>query len=202
MYFVSCKFHAQISSIRNAPTIAQPHWFFFLFTWWTSEGGTYRKITGSNLPQKQAILWNWPKMLNHDANSIRPSSQLKPYYKSTITAVKKVPRKILQEKNPRQNPQTFIQQKSSDTFLQIGWGNRRLFLGFVLKGYSSSTFKCPCFHPFCFSTISGVKKHQEGPNPVFLNPVFQGSSCIHWHLLGFGKKVSFGKGVFSEKSIF
>ena len=34
----------------------------------------------------------------------------------------KVPRKILQE-NPRENPPKFIQQKSSDTFLQIGRGN-------------------------------------------------------------------------------
>ena len=33
----------------------------------------------------------------------------------------KVPRKILQE-NPRENPPKFIQQKSSDTLLQIGWG--------------------------------------------------------------------------------
>ena len=35
----------------------------------------------------------------------------------------KVPRKILQE-NPRQNPPKFIQQKSSNTFLQIAQGNR------------------------------------------------------------------------------
>ena len=35
--------------------------------------------------------------------------------------VGKVPRKILQE-NPRENPPKFIQQKSSDTLLQIGWG--------------------------------------------------------------------------------
>ena len=35
----------------------------------------------------------------------------------------KVPRKILQE-NPRENPPKFIQQKSSDTFLQIGRANR------------------------------------------------------------------------------
>ena len=38
---------------------------------------------------------------------------------------KKVPRKILQE-NPRQNPPNFIQQKSSNTFLQIAQG--KLFL--------------------------------------------------------------------------
>ena len=35
----------------------------------------------------------------------------------------KVPRKILQE-NPRENPPNFIQQKSSDTCLQIGRGKR------------------------------------------------------------------------------
>ena len=35
--------------------------------------------------------------------------------------VGKVPRKILQE-NPRENPPKFIQQKSSDTFLQNGRG--------------------------------------------------------------------------------
>ena len=34
----------------------------------------------------------------------------------------KVPRKILQE-NPRENPPKFIQQKSSNTFLQIAQGN-------------------------------------------------------------------------------
>ena len=37
--------------------------------------------------------------------------------------VGKEPRKILQE-NPRENPPEFIQQKSSDTFLQIGRGKR------------------------------------------------------------------------------
>ena len=37
--------------------------------------------------------------------------------------VGKVPRKILQE-NPRENPPKFIQQKSSDTLLQIGWGKK------------------------------------------------------------------------------
>ena len=46
--------------------------------------------------------------------------------------VGKVPRKILQE-NPRGNPPKFIQQKSSDTLLQIGWGKKELsendFLG-------------------------------------------------------------------------
>ena len=36
--------------------------------------------------------------------------------------VEKVPRKILQE-NLRENPPKFIQQKSSNTFLQIGRGN-------------------------------------------------------------------------------
>ena len=36
---------------------------------------TYHKIKGSNLPRKQTTLWNWPKMLSHDANSIRPFSQ-------------------------------------------------------------------------------------------------------------------------------
>ena len=35
---------------------------------------------------------------------------------------KKVPRKILQE-NPRQNPPKFLQQKSSNTFLQIAQGD-------------------------------------------------------------------------------
>ena len=39
----------------------------------------------------------------------------------------KVPRKILQE-NPRENPPKFIQQKSSNTFLQIGRGNLCVFL--------------------------------------------------------------------------
>ena len=34
-----------------------------------------------------------------------------------------MPRKILQE-NPRKNPPKFIQQKSSDTFLQNGRGNK------------------------------------------------------------------------------
>ena len=36
----------------------------------------------------------------------------------------KVPRKILQE-NPRKNPPKFIQQKSSDTFLQNGRGKNK-----------------------------------------------------------------------------
>ena len=34
------------------------------------------KSQGQIYPRKQTILWNWPKMLSHDANSIRPSSQL------------------------------------------------------------------------------------------------------------------------------
>ena len=37
--------------------------------------------------------------------------------------VGKVPRKILQE-NPRENPPKFIQQKSSNTFLQIAQGKK------------------------------------------------------------------------------
>ena len=55
----------------------------------------------------------------------------------------KVPRKILQE-NPRENPPKFIQQKSSNTFLQIAQGNKRgmsvLGLSGVVVCLSSTSF--------------------------------------------------------------
>ena len=50
--------------------------FSILFTWWTSKGRTYHKIKGSNLLREKTTLWNWPKMLSHDANSMRPSSHI------------------------------------------------------------------------------------------------------------------------------
>ena len=57
--------------------------------------------------------------------------------------VGKVPRKILQE-NPRENPPNFKQQKSSNTFLQIGRGN--ILGAYVLLiwgwGWSKLFLKC------------------------------------------------------------
>ena len=49
----------------------------------------------------------------------------------------KVPRKILQE-NPRQNPPKFIQQKSSDTFLQIGRAKNMTVLSLRRNGKEES----------------------------------------------------------------
>ena len=70
---------------------------------------------------------------------------------------KKVPRKILQE-NPRENPPRFIQQKSSNTFLQIGRGNNSMQKWFeYAREYRKSIrnvskkFEAPVLLPKIFS---------------------------------------------------
>ena len=110
----------------------------------------------------------------------------------------KVPRKILQE-NPRENPPKFIQQKSSNTFLQIAQGKKSprqcLCGGFPLPipppkrirrfDAMPPTSPGPTFWPVCTGDVGSVAAfgahynsfHAIRDNRLVTKPPFQCSRC-------------------------
>ena len=48
----------QSTTPRRSPSCID---FVIVFTSWTSEGGTYHKVTRSNFVSTIGVLWNWPK---------------------------------------------------------------------------------------------------------------------------------------------